>query len=104
MLIRLVEIAVLLYVVQNGLECAPDAYLSNKWSSGIYVCMYVNSETLSLLASGSFSPASHIQTRDCRIIVDISSILIKLSCIFILKLLCGFKICILFYDYTCVAV
>jgi len=46
--------------------------------------MYVNSETLSLLASGSLNAAFHIQTRDCRIIADTSSILIKLS-IFIMN-------------------
>lgn len=43
--------------------------------------MYVNSETLSLLVSGSFIAASHIQTHDCRVIVDIS-ILIKLVCFY----------------------
>jgi hypothetical protein len=39
--------------------------------------MYVNSKTLSLLASESLNAAFHIQTCDCRIIADTSSILIE---------------------------
>jgi hypothetical protein len=39
MLICFVEIAVLLYVIQNGFEYVVDAYLNYKWCLGIYVCM-----------------------------------------------------------------
>jgi len=66
--------------------------------------VYVNSETLSLLASGSLNAAFHIQTRDCRITADTSSILMKLSSIFIMNLLCGFKMCTLYCDYTSVII
>jgi hypothetical protein len=53
--------------------------------------MCVNSEILSLLASGSLNAAFHVQTRDCRITADTSSILIKLSSIFIMNLLSWFQ-------------